>query len=95
MGLIALLVASIVFIVFATARIKLHPFLALLAAAFGFGVLGGMPLKDVVASVNAGFGGTVGTIGIVILAGSIIGAFLEKSGGALRLAERALRITGV
>lgn len=94
MGLMVLLVLSIVFIVFVTAKVKLHPFLALLAAAFGFGILARMPLKDVVTSVNTGFGGTVGTIGIVILAGAIIGAFLEQSGGALRLAERVLRITG-
>jgi GntP family gluconate:H+ symporter len=94
MGLIALLILSIAFIVFVTARIKLHPFLALLAASFGFGILARMPLKEVVASVNTGFGGTVGAIGIVILAGAIIGAFLEHSGGALRLAERALKITG-
>ncbi len=94
MGLLILLALSIVFIVFVTAKVKLHPFLALLAAAFGFGILARMPLKEVVASVNAGFGGTVGTIGIVILAGAIIGAFLEQSGGALRLAERVLRITG-
>lgn len=94
MGLIIALVLSIVFIVMATGRYKLHPFLALLAAAFGYGFLARMPLAEIVSSVNGGFGGTVGTIGIVILAGAIIGAFLEQSGGALRLAERALRITG-
>ncbi|MDQ1257370.1 MAG: GntP family permease, partial [Candidatus Hydrogenedentes bacterium] len=94
MGLLLLLAVSIAFIVLVTAKVKLHPFLALLAASFGFGIFAGMPLKEVVDSVNAGFGGTVGAIGIVILAGSIIGTFLERSGGALRLAERALRITG-
>ncbi len=47
-----------------------------------------------VKSVNDGFGGTIGYIGIVILAGSIIGTFLEKSGGAMTLAERTLRLTG-
>jgi len=94
MGLVVSLLLSIVFIVVATGRYKLHPFLALLAAAFGYGFLARMPLADIVSSINGGFGGTVGTIGIVILAGAIIGAFLEKSGGALRLAERALRITG-
>ncbi|MHC4447680.1 MAG: GntP family permease, partial [Planctomycetota bacterium] len=94
MWLIVLLLVSIAFIIAATARWQVHPFLALLVAAFGFGIGAGMPLQDVVASVNAGFGGTIGYIGIVILAGSIIGTFLEKSGGALRLAERTLRLTG-
>jgi H+/gluconate symporter and related permeases len=94
MWLVALLVLSIVFIVLATTRLKMHPFLALLLTAFGFGILSGMPLKDVVDSVNKGFGGTIGYIGIVILAGAIIGAFLEKSGGAYRLATSILKLTG-
>ena len=94
MWLALLLVLTIAFIVLATAQLRLHPFLALLVAAFGFGLLAGMPATEVVAAVNAGFGGTIGSIGIVILAGSIIGTFLERSGGALRIAERALKITG-
>ena len=94
MWLLVLLVLSIIFIVLATTTLKLHPFLALLITAFGFGILSGMPLPEVVKSVNEGFGGTIGYIGIVILAGSIIGTFLEKSGGAYRLATSTLRLTG-
>jgi len=89
-----LLILAIAFIVLATTQLRLHPFLALLVAAFGFGLLAGMPASEVVKAVNEGFGGTIGSIGIVILAGSIIGTFLERSGGALKIAEKALRITG-
>ncbi len=94
MLLVVLLLVAIAFIIFATARLGMHPFLALLITAFGFGIFSGMPLADVVKSVNDGFGGTIGYIGIVILAGSIIGTFLEKSGGAYRLAESILKVTG-
>lgn len=94
MWLVILLLLSIGFIVLVTARLKMHPFLALVLAAFGFGVASGMPLLDVVKAVNGGFGDTVGYIGIVILAGAIIGTFLERSGGAYRLAERTLAVTG-
>jgi len=95
MWLIILLLLAIVFIILSTTRLKLHPFLALLLAAFAYGILSGrMSLVDVVASVNGGFGDTVGKIGIVILAGSIIGTFLEKSGGARKLAERVLVLVG-
>ncbi len=94
MRLVILFFLSIGFIVLATARLKMHPFLALLLAAFGFGVASGMPLLDVVNAINGGFGDTVGYIGIVILAGAIIGTFLERSGGAYRLAERTLAVTG-
>ena len=95
MWMIILLIISIVFVVIATTRLKLHPFLALLIAAFGYGIFcGKMSLEEVVVSVNEGFGGTIGYIGIVILAGSVIGTFLEKSGGALRLAESTLKRVG-
>lgn len=94
MWLIVLLILSIAFIIVATAKLKMHPFLALLLTAFGFGILSGMPLDQVVKSVNDGFGGTIGSIGIVIILGSVIGLFLEKSGGAWRLAEAILQLTG-
>jgi GntP family gluconate:H+ symporter len=92
--LVMLLVASIFFIMLTTAKLGLHPFVALILAAFGFGLLAGMPPAEVVVAVNQGFGGILGYIGLVILAGSIIGTFLERSGGALRVAEAALRLTG-
>lgn len=95
MWLVILLLLTIVFIIVATTRLRLHPFLALLIAAFGYGLFcGKMSPQEVVESVNAGFGGTIGYIGIVILAGSVIGTFLEKSGGAVRLAQRILQLVG-
>ncbi|MBL7152905.1 MAG: GntP family permease [Phycisphaerae bacterium] len=95
MWLIICLLLSVVFIIVATTKLRLHPFLALLIAAFGYGVLcRRMSLGDVVQSVNGGFGSTIGHIGIVILAGSVIGTFLEKSGGALALARSIIKTVG-
>jgi len=89
------LLLAVVFIVAATTKLKLHPFLALLIAAFGYGIAcRRMSLEEVVGSVNDGFGGTIGYIGIVVLAGVVIGTFLEKSGGAYSLAETILRAVG-
>jgi len=89
-----LLLLSIVFIVYSTVKWKLHPFLALIFAAFLYGLLSRMKLTDVVKSITEGFGGTVSSIGIVIVAGTIIGVFLEKSGGAFTMAESVLKVTG-
>ncbi len=89
-----LVAGSVVFIVLATTRLQLHPFLALILAALGFGLLSGMSGSAVIDAIAAGFGGTAGAVGIVILAGSIIGVFLERSGGALRLADSILKRTG-
>jgi len=92
---LVLLVLSVMFIVVTSTRLTLHPFLGLLLAALGYGVaVGRMPLVDVVKAINTGFGATIGYIGLVILAGSVIGTFLEKSGGAAGLAQSTLRLVG-
>lgn len=89
-----ILLIAIVFIVLSTSKFRLHPFLALLCAAIGFGLFSSMPLKSIVTSINSGFGDTLGHIGIVIIAGTIIGTFLERSGGAQGLAESILKRIG-
>lgn len=92
--LIIFLLLAIAFIVISTAKFKLHPFLALIIAAIGYGLCSGMPLSDIVKSVNNGFGNTVGSIGIVIIAGCIIGTFLEESGSAYVIARSVMRMVG-
>jgi GntP family gluconate:H+ symporter len=92
--LLLLLVLSVIFIIVLTTRLNVHPFLALLGAALLFALLSGMPFTTIVQSINEGFGGTLGKIGLVIILGVIIGAFLEYSGGAFRLAEAVLQIIG-
>lgn len=91
---VIVLVLTIAFIVVSTASFKLHPFLALVFAALGYGLFTGMPLDQIIQSVNNGFGNTIGSIGIVIVAGCIIGQFLEESGGAYVMARSVLGITG-
>jgi len=94
MLLIILLLVSVLFIVISTSKYHFHPFLALLFAGIGFGLCARMPLGEIVKSINDGFGETIGSIGIVIIAGVIIGTFLEHSGGAFSMAERILKIIG-
>ncbi len=94
MWLIILLLVSVLLIVVSTSRYRFHPFLALLFMAILYGLLSGMPLDSIVASINEGFGKTIGQIGIVIIAGVIIGTFLEQSGGAYAMANRVLKLTG-
>jgi gluconate:H+ symporter, GntP family len=95
MATILIFLFSIFFIVITSSKFKVHPFLSLILAAFLFGMLSGMPLEQIVEAINAGFGGTIGSIGIIIVAGIIIGAFLENSGGAQTLANFVLKIVGV
>lgn len=89
-----LLMVSVVLIVVLTARYHLHPFLALLLASFFFAFSSGMSFEVILDSINTGFGSTLGSIGMVILFGIIIGAFLEQTGAAFKLAEVVLRLIG-
>lgn len=91
---ILLLLLSVGLIILLTAKLNVHPFLALLGAALFYALLAGMPLDSIVKSINDGFGVTLGKIGIVIVLGVIIGAFLEHSGGAYKLAEVVLKVIG-
>ncbi len=88
------LVLSVIIIIFLTVRLKLHPFIALLLVALFYGFISGMPSSDIIKSVNEGFGNTLGGIGLIIILGIIIGAFLENSGGAYAIAEKVLKIIG-
>ena len=92
--LFVIILIGVLFVVFATAKLKLHPFLALIISSFIVGILSGMPLLDIVTNINAGFGSLMTSIGIVIVAGTIIGIILERSGAAYRMAEVVLRIVG-
>lgn len=92
--LFVIILLGVLFVVFATAKLKLHPFLALILSSFFVGIASGMPLLDVVTNINSGFGSLMTSIGIVIVAGTMIGVILERSGAALRMAEVVLRIVG-
>lgn len=88
------LIVSVVLIIWLTAKLKIHPFIALLAVAIGYGFLAGMPAGEIIGSVNEGFGNTLGGIGLIIVLGVIIGAFLENSGGAYVVAQKILAAVG-
>jgi GntP family gluconate:H+ symporter len=92
--LVILLLLSIIFIIVSTTKFKLHPFLALLFTAIGFGLLSGMSLETIVDSIKTGFGNTIGSVGILIIAGIIIGTFLENSGGVFTMALKILKYIG-
>ncbi len=92
--LILLLILAVALIVISTTKFNLHPFLALIFVAILFGLAAGVDPQTLIASINEGFGKTLGSIGLVIIIGVIIGAFLEHTGGAVRLANGMLKLIG-
>lgn len=72
-GLIILLVLIIKF--------KIQAMVSILVGAISIGLLAGMPLSDIIDSVNQGIGNTLKGIALLVGLGSMFGAILEESGG--------------
>jgi gluconate:H+ symporter, GntP family len=93
-ALLLIIFGAVIFMVFSASVLKLHPFLALLLATLFTGFAVGMPLKQILDTINQGFGTLLGSIGMVVVLGSAIGVALEKSGAALQIANVVVGVVG-
>jgi gluconate:H+ symporter, GntP family len=91
--LVSALVAVVVLILLIVVA-KLNPFITLLLAALSLAVVTGMPLSKVVHSFEAGVGGTLGHIAIVVALGTMLGKMMAESGGADQIAYTLIRLFG-
>lgn len=85
--LIMVALAGIFLLLFLVIRTKLHAFVALLLVSLLVGIAAGMPLNEVITSIQNGMGGTLGFVAVVVGLGAMFGKMLEVSGGAERLAS--------
>ncbi len=88
------LIIMVGLIIIATGKWKVNAFFVLLVVAVVYGILIGMPFKDIIANIKTGFGNTLSSIGIVIIAGTIMGVILEKTGAALVMTRTILGLVG-
>jgi GntP family gluconate:H+ symporter len=91
---LVVLILVLAVILLAIIRYEIHPFLALFGGAIGYGLLVGMDFQLILKSITEGFGGVMGNVGLLILFGVILGTFLEKTGGAMVIAEKVLSWVG-
>lgn len=75
-------------------KTKIHVFLALIIAAVIVGIVGGLEPTATVSAITSGFGGTLGSIGIIIGFGVMMGKMLELSGAAEKMALTFLKLFG-
>ncbi len=88
--LIAAALLGIVSVVLLISLLRVHPFLSLIFGSAVIGVVAGMPTAKIVDSFTAGVGSTVGSVGLLIALGSMIGALLADSGGADVVVDRVV-----
>jgi len=101
------LAIGIAVLIFLVLKTKVQAFLALIICTVLVGVVGGMPLLNttievdgvektfgIINSITSGFGGTLGSIGIIIGFGVMMGQIFEVTGAAKRMAYTFLKLFG-
>lgn len=101
------LAIGIAVLIFLVLKTKVQAFLALIICTVIVGVVGGMPLLNttievdgvektfgIINSITSGFGGTLGSIGIIIGFGVMMGQNFEVTGAAKRMAYTFLKLFG-
>ena len=81
-------------LIYLVIKTKMHVFLALIIASALTGIIGGMQPTKWRMQLFAGFGSTLGSIGIIIGFGVMMGRILEVSGAAERLAYALIKFVG-
>ncbi|WP_194835369.1 GntP family permease [Nocardia sp. XZ_19_369] len=101
-GLLVLCGLAIAVLLFAIIKVKLEPFIALLLTGLGLALAAGLPVSKIVGTaikagdslLETGFGGILGHIAVIIGLGTVLGAILERSGGADVLTGKLLNLFG-
>lgn len=93
-ALVIAFIITIVLMIFAISKLKIHPFLSIMAVSLLFAFVAGIPIADIPGVIGTGFSNTFKSIGIVIIFGALIGTLLEKSGAALKMADLVVKLVG-
>ena len=101
-GLLTLAVLSVAVLLLLIIKVKLEPFIALIVVGLAVALVAGVPIADLVGTpiksadslLEKGFGGILGHIAPIIGLGTVLGAIMERSGGADVLATRLLKLFG-
>jgi gluconate:H+ symporter, GntP family len=88
--LILAAVLGIAVVIVLIAWAKWHPFLALILGSGVLGLVAALGPGKTVTSFTTGLGSTVGSVGLLIALGSMIGALLAESGGADGIVSRVV-----
>lgn len=90
---IIILAGGILAIILLTSVFKFNTFLSLVLVSLLMAILT-LPATAIVPVLKKGFGGTLESIGLIIILGTIIGIILDQSGAALSIARFFLKRTG-
>lgn len=75
--------------------VKLDTFLSFLVVCITVGVLQGMPLENIITSVQKGIGGTLGFLVMILGLGAMLGKLVADSGAAQKITSKLIDTFGV
>jgi len=87
-------VAAVIGLILLITLVKLNPFISVLLSSLALAVVTGMPLSTVVHSFEAGVGGTLGHIAVIVALGTMLGKMMAESGAANQIAYNLIRLFG-
>jgi GntP family gluconate:H+ symporter len=85
---------AVIALVVLIARFKLNAFVVMFAVSLALAIVTGMPVQAIVKSFEAGLGGTLGHIAIVVALGTMLGKMMAESGGSDRIAHTLIDLFG-
>jgi gluconate:H+ symporter, GntP family len=85
---------SVIGLIVLVAVVKLNPVITLLVTALSLAVVAGMPLSAVIHSFEAGMGGVLGHIAIIVALGTMLGKMMAESGASDQIAFTLIRVFG-
>lgn len=74
--------------------LRLPAFISLLIASISVGLFAGLPATQLIDTIKAGMGSTLGFVATVVGLGALFGGILELSGGAKAIAQKLLTSFG-
>lgn len=89
-----ILAIGILVLFFLIVKIKLNSFISLLLVAGFVGYAEGLPIGQIIPTIEKGLGGTLGGLAIVVSFGAMLGKLMAESGGAQRIATTLINTFG-
>jgi Gnt-I system high-affinity gluconate transporter len=93
MALLTILIC-IILLVLLVSWLKVNPFIAFLLVSIAAGIMLGIPINKVTASVQKGMGDIMGQLLIIICLGAMLGKLVAVSGAAQKIAEVLVNAVG-
>ena len=97
-GFLGLLVIAIIVLMLLMVKAKLHPVMSLFIVALGFGIILGVfgtegySFMETLSLITAGFGSTLGSLGMPIMLGAILAMGVQDTGAAKSIANFFIKL---